>query len=276
MDVIPKTSTMKKKFLFFILWMTGYALEAQPVLEHIYSESVNICRLESVGEVYYSMDVMNHQCHIYRMDHTLYKSVAIPIPEGYYHSDVQFVSESLFNEDPLIELVYSYTRYVPTETSYYYTYETKVVNEHGTLLLTVPGAGYTNVIEVPGQGKKFLVYEYNYSVIPYRTYTHVFSLPETDTTETGAPDQVSTLEVPRYPFPNPADHQVHIPVMLPEGIQSGTLELFDLNGKMVMSHPVTGSTGNLVLPTHQLVPGTYIYQVDLGHMRLPSKKIVIR
>ena len=123
------------------------ALFAQPVLEKTYDESVNICQLESIGEVYYSMDVINKQCHIYRLDHSLYKSIPIPTPEGYYLSDVQYVSEKLFNDDNLIELVYSYTKYNPTETSYYYTYETRLVNENGTTLLTIPGAGLTSIIE---------------------------------------------------------------------------------------------------------------------------------
>ena len=47
-------------------------------------------------------------------------------------------------------------------------------------LLTFPGAGFTNVVETADQGKKFLVYQYDYSVIPYRTYTHVYGLPESD------------------------------------------------------------------------------------------------
>jgi hypothetical protein len=263
---------MKNQILIIILCIAGPALIAQPVLEKIYTESANICQLESIGEVYYSMDVINKQCHIYKMDHSLYKSIPIPTLEGYYLSDVQFVSEKLFNSDNLIELVYSYTKYVPTETSYYYTYETKLINENGTILLTVPGAGHTNVIEVPGHGKKFLVYEYNFSVIPYRTYTHVFSLPESTTKS--AEYMISTVNLGDA-FPNPANEQVNIPVQLPEGIQSGMLELIDLRGQSILSHPVTETTDNLILPTGCFIPGTYLYYVQSGEWRSAAKQIVI-
>lgn len=263
---------MKKIILTVTLGISGLGLWAQPVLEHIYTESANICNLESRGEVYYSMDVINKQCHIYNMDHTLYKSIPIPTPEGYYLSDVQHVSERLFNSDDLIELVYSYTKYVPTETSYYYTYETKLINENGNIMISVPGAGYTQVIDVPDQGKKFLVYEYNYSVIPYRTYTHVYNLPETTTKSADYYTSPSSLSPP---FPNPASRQVTIPVELPEGIQSAQLYILDVKGNMVMNYPVIASDHHVVLSTRSLTPGTYVYQVDTGSDTPRSGKIVI-
>jgi hypothetical protein len=218
------------------------------------------------------MDVINKQCHIYRMDHTLYKSIPIPTPEGYYLSDVQFVSEKLFNEDALVELVYSYTKYVPTETSYYYTYETRLINENGQVLLNFPGAGYTNVLETRGAGKKFLVYEYNYSVIPYRTYTHVYGLPETEINAINGPAQLFSQPLP---YPNPAQRLVNIPVAMPAGANSGILELYDLRGNHLLSYPVTGMDVNVVLPTRELAPGTYLYFVETGASRSESRKITI-
>ena len=264
---------MKKRILTIVLFTMGLAIMAQPVFEKTYTESATICVLESLGEVYYSMDVVTQQCHIYTLDHTLYKSIPIPTPEGYYLADVQYVSEKLFNDDNLVELVYSYTKFNQTETSYFYTYETKLVNENGTVLLTIPRAGHTNIIETPDDGKKFLVYEYNYSVIPYRTYTHVYSLPESATKS--ADYTISAIGLGNA-YPNPASQQVSIPVQLPEGIHSGTLELFDVNGQMTMSYPVTGTSGHLTLPAYDLIPGTYIYHLNSGNWRSAAKKIVIQ
>jgi hypothetical protein len=207
------------------------------------------------------------------MDHSLYKSIPIPTPEGYYLSDVQYVSEKLFNDDGLIELVYSYTKYVPTTNSYYYTYETRVINENGSILLTVPGAGYTEVLETKDEGKKFLVYEYNYSVIPYRTYTHVYSLPESSTKSAFNTSPVIGLG---EAFPNPAGDQVTIPIQLPAAIASGTLEIVELNGQLVLSRRVLGSNPNLTLSTRELAPGTYLYYVVTGQHRSSSKKMVIQ
>ena len=78
------------------------------------------------------------------------------------------------------------------------------------------------------------------------------------------------------PFPNPADQQVQIPLQLPKYLHSGMLELYDVNGHRVMSYPVTGNTRNLILPTDQLIPGTYLYRVNSEQWQSDSKKIVIK
>lgn len=264
---------MKVLSLSLMTFLLGGILMAQPQLENTYSESASICELESTGEVYYTMDVVTKQCHIYHMDHSLYKSISIPTPEGYYLSDIQYVSEKLFNGDDLVELVYSYTKYVPTTNSYYYTYETRLINENGSVLLTVPGAGYTEVIETADHGKKFLVYEYDYSVIPYRTYTHVYGLPEASTKSVSRMEPVIGLG---EAFPNPAGDRVNIPVQLPSDIQSATLEIVEVNGQRVMSQVVHRSASSLALPTNQLAPGTYLYYVEAGRIRSSSKKLVIK
>ncbi len=261
-----------KYILIILFWLTVISLAAQPVFEHTYNESASITQLESLGEVYYSMDVMNKQLLLYNMEHSLLKTVPLPTPEGYYLADIQYVSETLFNNDNLIEFVYTYSKYVSIDLSYYYTYESKVINENGLVLLTLEGVGYTEVIQTT-QGKKFLAYDYDYSVIPYRTYTHVYSLP--DQTVKSVSRSVSGFETGDA-YPNPASRQVNIPVTLPGGVSSGTLEITDLNGMKILTYPVTRSDANVVVPASQLAPGTYLYQVRAGHSLSTVKKIVIR
>ena len=253
--------------------LTGLSLFAQPVLETTYTASTNICQMENAGEVYYLMDVVNKQCRIYNLDHVLYKTISLPTLDGYYLEDVQFVSEKLFNEDNLIELVYSYSKYIPTAESYYFTYETKLINENGNALLTIPGAGYSSVIETATNGKKFLVYIYDYSVIPFITHTQVYELPEsTLKSETFSP---SSLEMGDA-FPNPASSFVNIPVQLPPGVPSGSFELYDMHGRKVRSYPIGRSTHNLVLPIGNLAPGSYIYHLESGNISSSSKKFIIQ
>lgn len=75
---------MKSSIVIVAVLLSGFALFAQPVLETTYSSSATICKLENTGEVYYLMDVLNKQCRIYNMEHSLYKTIALPIPDGYY------------------------------------------------------------------------------------------------------------------------------------------------------------------------------------------------
>jgi hypothetical protein len=218
------------------------------------------------------MDVVNKQLLLYNMEHTLLKAVPLPTPEGYYLADIQHVSETLFNDDNLIEFVYIYSKYVSVDLSYYYTYESRVINENGTVLLTLEGVGYTEVIHTT-EGNKFLAYAYDYSVIPYRTYTHVYGLP--DQTIKSVSRTISGFE-PGDAYPNPASRQVNIPVRLPGGVSSGTLEITDLNGRKMLSYPVKRSDSDVVMPASQLSPGTYLYQVRAGHSLSTAKKMVIR
>ena len=262
-----------KRTLTIALLLAGMSLFAQPVYEHTFSESANMAFLDKLGEVYYTMDVIGKKCLIYDMNHTQLKSIDLPIPDGYYLVDIQYLSETLFNQDELVELVYIYSKYIPTELSYYYNFETRLINEEGVDLLTLPsGSGFTTVIETPGGGKKFLVYDYDYSVIPYRTTTIVYSLPETDTKTTTR----SLTELEGNAWPNPASQQVNIPVSLPEGVHSGTLEILDINGRRVLSYPITNTTGTVVLPTSRLHSGTYLYQLNTGEYISEARKIVIR
>lgn len=262
-----------KSFLTIAIWLGSMVLFAQPVFEHTITHSASICQLENLGEIYYSMDVINKKCHIYDMDHTQLKSISLPTPDGYYLADIQYVSETLFNSDNLVELVYIYSKYVPTDYSYYYTFETRLVNENGSILLTLPEVGFTQVVETSDQKKKFLAYEYNYSVIPYLTKTHVYNLPDQSTKS--ASQFINPVGLGNA-YPNPASRQVYIPFTMPEGAQSGTLLLSDMNGKKVLSYPITPSSDHVLLPTSQFAPGTYIYHLDTDLGRSEGKKVVIR
>lgn len=263
---------MKLKLTVVIL-LSGLVLYSQPVFEHSYSESASQHNLDKLGEVYYSMDVVNKQCLIYDMDHNFIKSISLPTPEGYYLENIQYLSEQLFNDDELLELVYIYSKYVPTEFSYYFTYESKLINENGTIILTLPGVGFTSVIETADQGKKFLAYQYDYSVIPFRTYTHIYGLPETGGPSISA---ISSEFDPGNAYPNPAGNMINIPVELPEGQHSGTLKVTDMNGRELLSYPLTETTNHLRIPTGQLAAGTYLYQVKAGQIKSEARKIVVR
>ena len=263
---------MKPIFTFVILLVTS-ALLAQPVFEHTYDESATICQLENLGEIYYSMDVVNKRCLIYDMDHSLLKSIPLPTLEGYYLADIQHVSETLFNEDNLLELVYIFSKYVPTATSYYYTFEARLINEQGTIILSLPGVGYTEVLETADHGKKFLAYEYDYSVIPYRTYTHVYGLPESATKSVDRQNE----QPEAYAWPNPSSSQVHIPVALPDGINTGSLVITDMGGHGLLTYPITSADNRVLLPARQFSPGTYLYHVVAGGSIISEpRKMIIR
>jgi len=229
--------------------------------EHTYGESANLVQLEGLGEAYYSMDVNSWACYLYRMDHSLMKTITLSNPGAYYLADIQHVSQYLFNDDEKVELVYTCLKYIPTELSYYTVYESKVINEDGAVLLTLPGVGFTQVVETSA-GKKLLAYEYYYSTDPWQTRTLVYGLPDHSQTVTRSWESDQSVSS----WPNPADRMVNIAVGNAGKGLPGTLVFSDLNGRTVLSLPVSASAGNIGVPVSDLPPGTYLFRVrtDLG------------
>ena len=267
---------MKKTVILFILTLTFTVSHTQLSLENVYSVSANIIELEKSGLKYYSMDIVNKQSRIYNMDHSIFKVFDLIVPDGYYLYNIQFVSEHLFNSDDLVELVYTYSKYNEIETGFWwYTYETRIVNENGTELLKIPGAGYTNIIDAGDYGKKFLVWIYDYSVLPAVTHTNVYSLPDQSTSSKSL-IEYSPLVNLGNPFPNPSNGMTSIPVSIPSSHSPGILNLYDMNGNLVESKTVLNSDEVIQIPAGTLLPGTYIINLNANQEQSDAKKIIVK
>ena len=269
-----------KNIMTGIFLMAGMTVLAQTSLntipEHTYTVSTSICNLEKSGDKYFSMDVANMQCKIYNTDHSIFRTINLAVPTDYYLYNIQYVSEHTFNQDDLIEFVYIYSKYNPTETSYYYTYETRVINESGVELLKVAGAGHTEIIDTESEGRKFLVYVYDFFQIPATTQTQVYALPDTVKPEPLKSGPVHKRYRLGNPWPNPSSGLVNIPVKLPPDAEAGELILYNIHGQEVMRHPVDGDEELIILPGGILIPGTYLYKLDSGKGPSQGKKITIK
>ncbi len=69
---------------------------------------------------------------------------------------------------------------------------------------------------------------------------------------------------------------VNIPANLPEGTGSGSLEIYDIHGRKILSYPLSTSSTNVQLSASQLASGTYLYQIAAGDRISEARKIVIR
>ncbi len=95
----------------------------------------------------------NNQIIIYNANHSIWKSIELPMPSGFTASSVIHLSETKINPDSVIELAYSYYK---TETPFN-KFESRVINENGTVLLTVPNADSTfSFSQIPDLENKFI------------------------------------------------------------------------------------------------------------------------
>jgi hypothetical protein len=262
-----------KPLLTGILLTFFFALNAQVTLDKTYNYSASVIELETLGYKYYLMDVPNEQCKIYNLDHSLFKTINCNIPNNFYLTDIKFISENLFDSDAGIELLYTYSKYISTSTSYYYEYDSKIINENGTNILSIDGAQYNYIHKTAENTFKLFSYCFDYKQYPETVWTNIYNLqgtPIVSILENDIPD------VWMNAFPNPASQTVKVAYNLPENITSGKLHLIDNNGRQVEQFIIDQHSDHLALDVTRFNSGTYHYFVEYGNTKTSSKKLVIQ
>ncbi len=114
----------------------------------------------------------------------------------------------MFDSDDEVELLAVYQSYVSvTDTSGYYVYHTRVIDEDGSLMLDVPNGGYSTVISNGPNENKLLILVYDFSTSPYIVTTNIYSIygfPVSLPEELSIPGELSA-------YPNPALNKITIP-----------------------------------------------------------------
>jgi hypothetical protein len=262
---------MKKATLLLALLTIAILSHAQIIKEHDYTGSTTFVKLANSGEKYYTMDLTKNQCQLYNTDHSQWKVINLTIPAGTYLYDISHVSETLFNLDDKVELAYVYYAY--DTVLYYYTYTTRVINEDGLELLSIPGASYSEVKSLSGIVTKLLAWVYDYSVLPYTVHTMVYSLPGQGASDGPGLDGKSNKAAPAYP--NPARETVTIPYTLPEGTNTGEISVADGKGMIVRTYAIGRAFHDLQISTAGWPGGTYYYRIKTGNQVSPAGKFII-
>jgi len=249
-------------------------VDAQIQYQTAFSYSGIYTQLEKAGYKFYLMDVNAEQCRIYNTDYSIWKTMQLNIPNNRWLSDVQFLSQNLFDTDDGVELLYVYYQYVQTTTSYYYIYTTCVIDDNGSILLEVPGGSWTEIKNLEGDGSRMMVYVYDYSVYPYTVQTRIYKLPGQ---VTGIPELPASGEEFKesMAFPNPSSTSFHIriPGTIP-GTQA-TIVVLDSRGKLIIRQPVSGSLEEIDLKSLGCPSGTYYMRLETAKLQTRFQKIVL-
>ena len=76
--------------------------------------------------------------------------------------------------------------------------------------------------------------------------------------------------------PNPFTEKTDIAIFLPETVQKATLYIYDLSGKQLEQHPVTGR-GDTVMTIHadKMDAGMYVYSLVADQKVVMTKKMIV-
>jgi hypothetical protein len=152
-------------FLLFSIVSFG-----QIELEHTYNNAlITRINLEFSGEKYYEFKSATNELVLYNDDHTWWKTILLPAPAPsmFTSTRVFHVSDAEFNQDSNLEIIYGYYNF---DAPYY---ESKVIAEDGTVLLTIPNALKVTLNKIPGLSNKLITENTANNVV-----SKVYSVPE--------------------------------------------------------------------------------------------------
>lgn len=256
--------------LIAIFWFSGTM--AQVSLEHTYNYSATVVNFETLGYRYYLMDVPRAECRIYNMDHSLYKTISCQVPSGCYLLDVKFLSETLFDSDTGIELLYSYYKY--NSGGDYYDYDSRIINEDGSLIVFIEGALYNYVNKTGDDTYKLFSYCYNFSSFPEVIWTNIYSLPGTPVLSALLFNSDTNWSLSG--FPNPANETLKVAYSLPGNVFSATLHLIDQAGHPIEEFIVDSYSDHLDLNVSNLSSGVYFYFIESDGKRSETQKLIVQ
>ena len=130
----------------------------------------------------YSVDDKKNIVTLYNMDNTEWKKINLIIPENAWLEKIEHISTNILNKDSQIEIAYTYVEqsysdvFEDVESIEYNEYSTKIINENGIEILTVPGGNSFKIISENNEGTKFLIDIYNKDEFPSIVGTQMYSV----------------------------------------------------------------------------------------------------
>lgn len=268
---------MRQFILILLLVALSHTGKAQVTLDKSYNHSCISTKINETDYKYYLMDTELKQCRIYNLDHSLFKTINLSIPNNMYLYDIRFVTQNLFDLDDKIELLYVYYEYIITSIANntgYYKYYTKIINENGNVLLNSPGTLYSYMYLINDTDYRLFLYSYDYSITNYKIWTDIYKVPGTPYFLKAKGETTSAVLSDAYP--NPSREIATIAYELPTGIFEAELNVYDMGGKKVAGYRVDRNFSDLQIPTGSLLPGNYLYYIEAQGARSEAKKLIVQ
>ena len=267
-----KSKTMKTITITILFTLLSFTMYSQISLDNTITGSMYSIELEGVGKKYFVTDFVNNQCIIYNTDYSTYKTIDISVPVLYWLYELAYVSTKVFDNDDEVELLAVYQSYVfLTDTTGYYVYHTRVINEDGSLMLDVPSGGYSTLISNGPNENKLLMFVYDFSTSPYIVTTNIYSIygvPVSFTEELSVPGELNS-------YPNPARNQITIPYKIDGSETNAWIVIRTANGIEVAKYQLNANSTKLSMDVSGFSKGIYFYNLQSGNTSTQAGKFIV-
>lgn len=143
---------MQNKILFFFLFFSTIVTSQITYENFYYNGYISRIFLENSGEKYYLVNNGTHQIEFFNANHSIWKTVVLSVPTNTYSIGVNHISETKINPDNQIEI--SYTTYSSGNSGI--IYQSKIINDEGTVLLSIENCSSLLVNEQEGLATKII------------------------------------------------------------------------------------------------------------------------
>lgn len=261
-----------------ILLLLATVMKGQITFSHSYPapaqySNLGVLRLTHSGDKYALYNFNINQVVLYNTNHSVWKTLSLPVPNGFKLYSVLNISDALFDSDTDLEVFYSYWVANYTTSPASYTTEARVIEENATPLMVI-GNCRTGTINKVGNNWKLIANidsAGKATYISHNVYDLVGSLPVV-TSMQGAAEGV----VVSQPYPNPSSDKAIIAYQLPEGTNVAEIIVYDIKGIEIKSYRVDSTFNTLELDNSDLPSGTYFYQLKAGTNSGSKKMVVIK
>jgi len=165
---------------FTLLHISGFS---QISYEGTHDEGLTKVTLDN-GEVKYAtFQKADKTMVLYNLDHSPWKSVALPIPKRLYFDELKSVSVTVFNTDSLVELAYTCIEYISnndlenTTTHVYESHTLFIINEEGSMVMEEKNSNNLEIVDINGT-RKLWVYKQAGQANDTWKRVNVYALPD--------------------------------------------------------------------------------------------------
>jgi hypothetical protein len=164
--------------LFVLLSVNSFA---QLKFEGTVNSKYKTFQLEDGSFKYVLYTKEDELLQIFNLDNTLWRTVKIPLPRNHVLDELKHISVHTFNQDDLVELIYSCAEYSsnseyenPNEPFLLVDFTLNIINELGETMLKIKNSNEMEIIDSEGE-KKLIIYKHIGTGIKAKDETLIYS-----------------------------------------------------------------------------------------------------